>query len=571
VDNFYLAALLDEVSPEVLGRTVARIWLEGTAIRMDLRLASGRQLLVSLDRVTPAFYLSRLGIQNSRAEQQGPGFFLSLLRKHILDARLVNLRKDARDRVVYLDFERLDAGDRVVKVTLRLALTGRSANAALQDAEGNVIVKLFDHETALDPSGRLQSSEQIDLVAVAAELDTHATEPEILASFGSESGFGPQLRHEFQARIKNATPSMAFKSLVDDLVNRDPLPLIYSRLPLEKLDEVVIDPSHDLILSHIELAQAQGMIRFQFSSLSEAADQYYSSRARAVLLRAEYNAFKQKLSREIKKWNAVIRALESDRLRFGDPEQLKRFGDLLLANLANARVQGSSAIVVDYYDPAQPEIQIEIPDGSTLKEAASDYFSRFQKARRALAAIASRQTDISRKLARLQELLSKLETEPTSSRIEATKKSFEQLFGAGKQTGRGKGPRPKRKTIERIGRRFRSTDGYEIVVGRNDRDNDIITFRVARPHDIWLHAADYPGSHAIVRNPNRDTLPHRTITEAAELVAYYSQAKREGKAAVHYAERKFVSKPPRAKPGLVRLSSFKTIIVEPRCELERLE
>ena len=110
------------------------------------------------------------------------------------------------------------------------------------------------------------------------------------------------------------------------------------------------------------------------------------------------------------------------------------------------------------------------------------------------------------------------------------------------------------------------------MVGRNDRDNDVLTFRVARPHDIWLHAADYPGSHAIIRNPTRDAQPpQRTIAEAAELAAFYSQAKREGKAAVHYAQKKFVSKPPRSKPGLVRLSSFKTILVAPRCILERLK
>jgi predicted ribosome quality control (RQC) complex YloA/Tae2 family protein len=108
------------------------------------------------------------------------------------------------------------------------------------------------------------------------------------------------------------------------------------------------------------------------------------------------------------------------------------------------------------------------------------------------------------------------------------------------------------------------------VVGRNDRDNDALTFRIAKPNDIWLHAADYPGSHAIIRNPARDSPPHRTITEAAEVAAFYSQAKGEGKAAVHYTQKKFVSKPPRSKPGLVRLSSFKTIVVEPRCVLERL-
>ena len=110
-----------------------------------------------------------------------------------------------------------------------------------------------------------------------------------------------------------------------------------------------------------------------------------------------------------------------------------------------------------------------------------------------------------------------------------------------------------------------------MLVGRNDRDNDVLTFRVARSLDVWMHAADYPGSHVVISNPSRNPVPQRTIAEAAELAAFYSQAKREGKAAVHYTQRKFVSKPPRGKPGLVRLSSFKTILVVPRCAMKRIE
>jgi len=165
--------------------------------------------------------------------------------------------------------------------------------------------------------------------------------------------------------------------------------------------------------------------------------------------------------------------------------------------------------------------------------------------------------------------LFRLEQEPTVNCIVEVGKAAEQLLGTAKSTLRDKDKR-RGKGVYAFGRRFKSSDGYEIVVGRNDRDNDALTFRVAKPHDIWLHAADYPGSHAIIRNPTREAPPHRTITEAAELAAFYSQAKREGKAAVHYAQKKFVSKPPRSKPGLVRLSSFKTILVEPRCVLERL-
>ncbi|HEY7543773.1 MAG TPA: NFACT RNA binding domain-containing protein, partial [Blastocatellia bacterium] len=129
----------------------------------------------------------------------------------------------------------------------------------------------------------------------------------------------------------------------------------------------------------------------------------------------------------------------------------------------------------------------------------------------------------------------------------------------------------KQRSEKRVGRYFRSTDGYEIVVGRNDNENDQVTFRLARSTDIWLHAADYPGSHVIVRKIGREPIPQRAIIEAAQVAAFYSQAKRDSKVAVHYTEKKFVSKPPRSKPGLVRLSSFKTVLVEPVCSVEKIE
>jgi predicted ribosome quality control (RQC) complex YloA/Tae2 family protein len=97
-----------------------------------------------------------------------------------------------------------------------------------------------------------------------------------------------------------------------------------------------------------------------------------------------------------------------------------------------------------------------------------------------------------------------------------------------------------------------------------------LTFRVARPNDLWLHAADYPGSHVVVRNSARAEIPHQTIVEAAQLAAKFSQAGSDSKVMIHYTQRKFLSKPKGAAPGLVRLSSFRSITVEPREEIERI-
>lgn len=569
MDNFYLSALVKELLPDVLGRTVSRLSLEDSTILIDLGLTSGHRLLVSLDRAAPALYLSD---QSAHAPTQRPAatFFHSLLRKHILGARLARLWKDPLDRIIQLEFQKLDAADIKVGTSLRLSLTGRSANAWLADAQGNLLGMFYEQSTSdrfQADDHALESFESI----LKAELNDSMTRSEILERFfGANSVFGPQFKSEFLARCKVTCPAASFRSLVNDLFNRDPLPLVYSRVPLEQVGQIVINTRMELLLSHIELTQAAGLLRFQFSTLSEAADQYYRARGRSVALRAEHSKLKQMLAREINRRESTLKLIQSDRLRFEHPENLKRYGDLILANLASARTEQTTVTVVDYYDPDQAEIQIEIPEGATLTEAASVYFARYQKARRALAAIVLREREVSHHLDPLRRLLLRLEEEPTADCIAEVSKSAEQLLGISKGNVQAKEKRAGTKSGGNFGRRFKSSDGYEIIVGRNDRDNDALTFRVARPNDIWLHAADYPGSHAIIRNPKRDAPPHRTITEAAELAAFYSQAKRQNKAAVHYALKKFVSKPPRSRPGLVRLSSFKTILVEPRCNLERL-
>ena len=119
-------------------------------------------------------------------------------------------------------------------------------------------------------------------------------------------------------------------------------------------------------------------------------------------------------------------------------------------------------------------------------------------------------------------------------------------------------------------RRYRSTDGYEILVGRTDRDNDNLTLRVAKSADLWFHAADYPGSHVVLRNPQRREVPMRAIIEAAELAGKFSSARNNAKVAVNYCEKKFVTKPKGFAAGQVRLASFKTVLVEPKESAERL-
>ncbi len=227
---------------------------------------------------------------------------------------------------------------------------------------------------------------------------------------------------------------------------------------------------------------------------------------------------------------------------------------------------GNRVILKDYYSDGAPEIEMEVDENASLQDEAARYFARYTKAKRATEEINARRTQL----------------KETITRLEKRKAEIERIVAAGDETaldmfaGKGKPPptgKTKRKPADKMPgvRRYRSSDGYEILVGRAAHTNDQLTFRVARPHDLWLHSADYPGSHVVVRNHARSEIPHRTIIEAAQIAAKFSQAKNDSKVTVHYAQRKFLSKPKGAAPGLVRMSSFKTINVEPKEGIERIE
>lgn len=306
--------------------------------------------------------------------------------------------------------------------------------------------------------------------------------------------------------------------------------------------------------------------RARFSTLSEAADHYYRALERERAFDARAAQARARLRKEISQREKLQHNLAADLEEHGDASEHKRIGDLLLANLGSAERQGSIVKLRDYYAEDAPLIEIEVDENKSLQEEAARRFARYAKAKRAAQEIESRMAAIAKELRSLHARQAGLE-KIISDRDAPALESF---FGEKKTTAEGS--KAKQKSSENIPgvRRYRSSDGYEILVGRAARDNDNLTFRIARPHDLWLHAADYPGSHVVVRNPTRAEIPHRTVIEAAQLAAAYSQAKRDAKVDVHYTQRKFLSKPKGAAPGLVRMSNFRTITVEPREAGERI-
>ncbi len=270
-------------------------------------------------------------------------------------------------------------------------------------------------------------------------------------------------------------------------------------------------------------------------------------------------AARRKYLRIITKNRKLIENLRGDLERHGDADRWKRYGDLILANVGNATRRGDFVMVTDYFDPSAPTIEIEGEANKPLSEIAESYFRRYVKARNAGRVISSRIAETEAAIKAAEKQLREID-----AAIEAGDIDFLTSLNAPKQKPVPIGRKKKAEAAFKGARRFVSTDGFEILVGKKAKDNDYLTFRIAKSMDLWLHAADYPGSHVVVRNSNRKVIPNQTLIEAGQLAAFYSDAREQPKAAVNYTQKKFVNKPRRGAPGLVSLASFKTILVEPK-------
>ena len=293
-----------------------------------------------------------------------------------------------------------------------------------------------------------------------------------------------------------------------------------------------------------------------FASASVAADAFFTSLLSEKNRAARATAARAELRKKIAQQERLLKQLQSDLQTHQDADSQKRMGDLLLANLSSARRHGKRVTLIDYFADDASKVEIEVDEGTSLQEEAARRFALYSRSKRSVPQIETRIAAVQNRLRELKSEQERLENSIAAGQlIDAPAKSA---------TGASAGGREKQVPKIPGTRRYLSSDGFEILVGRTALDNDHLTFKVARPNDLWLHAADYGGSHVVIRNSTKKPVPHRTLIEAAQLAGYFSQAKKDPKVDVHYTERKFVLKIKGGKPGLVRLQRFKNITVEPK-------
>jgi len=292
---------------------------------------------------------------------------------------------------------------------------------------------------------------------------------------------------------------------------------------------------------------------------------YYEARDAEGRLRSRIAALLSILRAELNRTRVAERKVLESLKSFEQPERYRLMGEALLASLTRARRSGDVVVVPDPYDDAGRELSIPAPRDRPLTRVADELFLRHRRALRGLASAEARAKTLSRRAVRLEGLCvahERVKDEAGAAALEAEMRAEGLPVGlvgptrASRAAARITGP-----TLTGV-RIVSSPDGFTILVGRTGRDNDKLTFKIAAPDDIWLHAAGAPGAHVVIRNPDRlSAVPAATLSAAAALALWFSEARSQGTADVNWTRRKNVRRAKGGTSGMVVLKRFETVRV----------
>lgn len=458
--------------------------------------------------------------------------------------RVVALAKEPADRVIRL----VCSGDSGDGLTLHYEAIPKRIDLILTDADAHILARLRQ--------GRADDCEYRPPDPPAAGLDLFTSPVESILEAARTAadadvltralrGGDPSFVADLLSRLRTA-PEQALTALT--LVRAGAYGLAIDT-PAE---------GTPLLLPDL-IAPAAGATRENFDDPPRAAQIWY----RGILAdheRAELSqAISHALSRQRKRLAGTLRKLEQDLAAAGRHERHSQDGDLILANIHRIRRGQDAVTVQDYYDPDGGERVISLDPLLDPAANAEAYYTKARRSRRGIGQIQERMSTMRRELADVDSLVTRLDT--MTSDIRSLRSLQKELVARRWIT---QAQKKKLKVQRKPGNRYESSDGLEIIVGRSSAENEIVTFQVGRDNDFWMHAAGSPGSHVVIRNPQkRDEPPANTLEQAAALAAWYSKARNNANVQVHWTIRRHVKKLKGGSPGQVLLGVYQSILVKP--------
>lgn len=577
LDGMSVYALTTELSERLTNARVMKIF-QPWPDTVILHLRSGNRnerLLLSAFPEFPSAHLTSLQPENPL---QAP-MFAMVLRKHLEPARLLRVEQVGLDRIVHFVFEAFDEDGQRTERTLIAELTGRSANLVLIDTpRGQVIDALRRGEmggrslmpgapymTPPRPSEQKQEAFAVDLETLLRQLRLAAA-PDKLSNILLQrlEGVGPFAAEEI-VHWAGLPPHTTRGDLsLDDLptIAKAAIYLI-SRVKNGQLEPTLYKKGNGLDCWVLPPRSPKVETVRQGASMSDVMDSAFAAQHLAERLGKGRRELAKVLRRHVKRAERKLneRLRESGQAEKAD--QYRHWGDLLTANLYQIEPRAEVVEVPDYLQSNEP-VRIPLDPMLTPVENAQAYYKRYQRAKRAAIELERLIQEARMEVEYLAQVLVSVElAEREEDLAEIAQELREQGILPPERTGRKNKERRREEPSRPM--RFVSSDGHTLWVGRNNRQNERLTMRTARPHDLWFHAKDIPGSHVILRADG--PLSDQALHEAALLAAYYSKARDSANVPVDYVERKHVRKPAGAPLGYVIYDHHKTLYVTPSEEL----
>ncbi len=568
-DAFYLSAVLDEIRQLGECRVDKIHQPSRDTVIFHLKHKEGRaKLLLAANPAAPRLHLTESSPENP-AE---PPMFCMLLRKHIGSARLVEISQLPMERCAVFTFDCIDEmGDQVQK-KLIAELMGKTCNIYLLGPDGRIIdclrrigLDAGAKRTAL-PGMYYQNPEPVEK---ANSLDWDYDDYMALLTWPGADLLSDRLMD----RLGGLSPLICREAALFAAGDVD-----------ARVADLLTTPVVDHTAEKLELffrehlnhpapcyyAQADGTPKqFAFcpirqyggyqtaGSFSGLLDMYYTVRDRKDAIRQKSQAMRKTVSNLCQRLDRKLAIQEKELAATYDRERLRQLGDILMANLHSIQKGQKAARCVDFYDENMAEIDIPISVELSPQQNAAKYYKDYTRMKNAEVMLQKQISLGETERQYLKSVLDELNRAASEAELEEIRRELQE--GGYVKADAGK---RKMKQSKLTPMRFASTDGFPIYVGRNNKQNDELTFRMARKDDLWLHASKVHGSHVIIACAGV-TPPDNTITQAAQLAAYYAETGSGQNIAVDMTPVKQVKKIPNGKPGMVIYHSYKTVIANP--------
>ena len=582
LDGAFLRHLKKEIEETAAGARVDKIYQPNKdEMVLFLRTRTGvLKLLMSARANSARIHFTRDLPENPKS----PPMLCMLLRKRLSGARLAAVRQPDLERVLFLDFDAADEFGDATRLTLVMEIMGRYSNIILTDADGKIIDALRRVDAGM-------SSERLVLPGITYRLPPPQDKLCLLTA-PVESVL---------ERLRNRTDGMDLsKALLSSLQGVSPivcreiqhLALRGADLRLGEMGEEHFERlSFFLRRTAKEISDISGKpymvtgpdrkpLDFTFlpvqqygiaasvdekRSFSELLDAFYSERDRIERMKVRSQDLLRVLSTASDRLSRKINNQSGELEQCAKRDELRLMGDLISANLYRLEKGQNSALLENYYDPALPRVRVKLDPTLTPSQNAQKYYKEYRKAHTAEKILTEQIEKARQELAYLDTVFDELsrasdEHDLSEIRAELTGQGYVRKAGRSVKQPASSGPM-----------KFVSRDGFRILVGKNNRQNDLLTLKQAAKNDLWFHTKNIPGSHVIVLTEGRKA-PEETVADAALLAAFYSRGRESSGVAVDYTEVRNVSKPQGAKPGMVIYVKNKTVFSTPDAEsVEKLE